>query len=153
MSYVRLAGPEDIRDIALRMRESDYQEIVALTWVNGREALANYLVDLVKQSPGITLVYGQDRPIAIGCVLLIRPGVASFGFFATDDFKLVMPLLLRSRSRLVHLARELFPFHRLQTVALASQSARWITANSGKFESALPGYGRNGEDYNMYVWR
>ena len=148
---IEIASSEDVWNVALKMRESDFREFVAVSAVETREELADILAARTEQPIG---VYREGRPVAIGAMVETRPNVATLMFFATDDFPLVALELTRFvRQRLFPKYREV-GFHRFECVSIEGHASahRWIKILGLELEAYMPKYGREGEAFYQFAW-
>lgn len=148
------ATPEDIRHVALNMRDSDYAEFLAVSGAADREQLADALVARFKGVNGV-LVGAMDEPVCIGGVIETRPNVITLLFFATDRF----PEISFGITRFI--TAQLFPrlreagVHRIEATAMCKHrhAQRWLKILGLTRETGvLRGYGRGGEGYYMFSW-
>lgn len=148
---IEIATSEDVWNVALRMRESDFLEFAAVSNVDSREAMADALAARIEQPIG---VFRDGRPVAIGAMVETRPNVATLLFFATDAFPDVALELTRFvRRRLFPKYREV-GFHRFECVSIEGHVAahRWIKILGLELEAYLPKYGRAGEAFYQFAW-
>lgn len=157
MTGIRLriakATPDEIRTVALAMRDIDLHEFLAVSHATNRDELAGSLVDRLGSRQDI-LVFALDEPIAIGGTIEGRPNVITLLFYATDRFRDIAVPLNR------WITRELFPrlmsagVHRLETIALHDniQTHRWLRTLGLLPETGpLARYGKNGEDFVQFA--
>lgn len=83
---IETATAEQIYDVALAMRERDFEEISALNFAEDRDELAETLARRYIGSDELMCGSIGGKPICIGGTLLSRPNVVSLLFFATDEF-------------------------------------------------------------------
>jgi len=149
------ATPEDIHDVALRMRDSDYREFSALSWADSREALAGELVERYGPLHPLCVFHRDGERVAVGDVVQVRPNVVSLFFFATDRFgDVALPLTRFVVQRLLRNVREA-GVHRIEALTSAShaQAHRWLHALGLRQEGEpFRGFGKGGEDYVQFVW-
>lgn len=145
----------DIYDVALRMRERDYEEIVCTTHAQNRHELADYLARTWSQSPA-TYVFGNKEDGGICCLVLnpMRPGVWNLGLFATDKLESI------GKSLTKHIIKDIIPIldkaqaHRVEAQSIVGYEEvhNWLRFFGLKEESVLSKYGRNGEDFINFAW-
>ena len=149
---IERATPDDIRNVALRMRESDLEEFLALSFRTSREDLAD---DLVRRHAAHGIVAKLDGDaVAVGDAMETRPGVLTLWMFATDRFpEVALPLTRFVKKRL------LAPLvaagaHRIEAVSIAGheQAHRWIKCLGLTYEATCRGYGKGGETFVQFAW-
>lgn len=149
---IDVATKQDVYEAALHMRDSDYREFSALSWAHDRETLARDLAG--RPSPSRPIVARMnDRPVAVGDVLEIRPNVLTLYFFATDDFpRIALQLTRFLRYRL--LGPLMLTAHRVEAASMVGHDTahRWIRFLGLSEEAVLRGYGKNGEDFVQFAW-
>lgn len=150
---IDLATPEEIRQVALNMRQLDYQELSALMFADTREEVAEYLVKRSENKRPIVAAIG-NVPIAIGDTVETRPNVITLMFFATDELPRVGAPLTR------FIKQRLFPqlvnagVHRIECVSQAGHflAHTWIMTLGLTQEARCPSYGKRGEDFIQFSW-
>ncbi|MBI2240293.1 MAG: hypothetical protein HYU59_05755 [Magnetospirillum gryphiswaldense] len=149
------ATPEDIRDVALRMRDSDYREFSALSWTDSRETLAEELVARYGYMRPMCVTHRDGERVAVGDVIQVRPNVVSLFFFATDRFgDVALPLTRFVAQRLLRNVRDA-GVHRIEalTSATHAQAHRWLRTLGLRQEGVhFRGFGKNGESYVQFAW-
>lgn len=146
------ATDEQIRDIALRMRDSDFREFSAVAEAETRTELAEQLTARYGGRDDM-ICAGLERPIAVGSMVLARPGVATLLFFATDDFrKIALPLTRWIKWELFPRYREA-GVHRVECVSIEGHDAahRWIEMLGLRREATMPGYGKGRETFHQFA--
>ena len=94
------ANPQQVREVALKMRDSDYREFSATSFAETREALAAELETRYGGRLDVYCASLDENAVAIGAFLEIRPNVLTLLFFATDDFRrIIVPLTRFIRQR------------------------------------------------------
>jgi len=152
---IEYATEEQVRDVALRMRATDFAEFSAVSHARTREDLADLLAARYGGQPFTLCASVDDRPVAIGAVLEARPNVASLMFFATDEFPTIAGPLTRFIRRKVLEPMKQSGVHRIETVSMLLHRGahRWLTALGLEKEAGpFRGYGRNGEPFVQYAW-
>jgi hypothetical protein len=147
------SSPEFVRDVALRMREKDLEEFLALTYEDTREGLADRLAR-VHGKHAIAIMLDDGTPVGCGAMVASRPNVVTGMFFATDDFpKIVLPLTKFITRRLypAYIARG---FHRIDCVSIEGydETHRWIELLGLSREGVLRRAGKGGEDFIQFAW-
>lgn len=148
------ATPKDVFDVALHMRDSDYNEFNALAPTESRGALAHFLRDRYK-GDDVIVARIEDLPVAIGRLVEARPNVITLAFFATPKLKFIgKPLTRFIRQRLLEPIKEA-GVHRIECVSLVghTEAHRWIRALGLREEGEpMAGYGKNGEAFQTFSW-
>jgi hypothetical protein len=143
---------EGLTHIVRNMRERDRREIFALRWDDDEDALIR---DILHVAGAMWRVWTWDgEPVAVNGVIPMRPGVVICGAFGTDKWRLALrPITHWSRDFIIP-ALQHANYHRGEAYVLAANtdSRRWIEMLGGKIETLLQGYGRNREDFLLYVW-
>lgn len=151
---ISAATPDDIRHVALNMRDADFDEFSALGWTTGRDDLAALLVARFENSGCLCARSDDGERIAVGALVQIRPNVGSLLFYATDLFPEIANSLTRFIVRYLFADAMAAGMHRIEAVSKADhhQAHRWIEALRLKREATFPGYGRRGETYIQFSW-
>lgn len=149
------AGPAGIYEVAMRMRERDFEEISALMSADTREAVAEALTERYGGRDDILAVSKAGEAVCIGALVETRPNVVSALFFATERFPEVALPLTR------FIRRELFPrfkaagIHRIEASSLCDyrQMHRWLRVLGLSQETPpLAGFGKRGESFVQFAW-
>lgn len=146
------ASAEDIEHVALHMRERDYREFAALSFVEGRERMAQELVNRYAGRDGV-LCGSKDGPIWVGMSMVTRPGVMTLGLFATDRFPAVGLATTRFVCNLLDRYEE-SGIHRIEAVSMEGyrMAHRWLrTIGLQRETEPMRGYGRNGEAFIQFA--
>lgn len=147
------ARPDDIRRLALMMRDSDLKELLALSWAGERGTLADDLANRYTGHNGIIARKGAE-PVAAGILVEHRPNVLTLGFFATDRLpEIALPLTRFIKQRLfAPLVRA--GVHRIEAISMDGHRAahRWLGILGLRRKALCRGYGRNGEDFVQFAW-
>jgi len=139
--------------VARHMREIDRREVFSLRWTDSEEALAE---DLMRIGGPAWIATAKDRePVYAFGLAPHRPGVWTVWGFGTDRWPEVMAPVTRFIKRVLLPAMLIDNAHRVDCVSLLDKVAghRWLEYLGAERESLLKEYGRNREDYFMYVWR
>ncbi len=144
-----------IYDVAMRMRERDYKEISCLGYTESREALAEDLALRYCQI-GNSYAIGLKNigPIVIFTYSELRPGVLSFGMFATDDIQKISKQLTKwVISDIIETVVD-DDYHRVEVESIHDYSPihKWLRLLGFQEESTLHKYGKNGEDFKKFSW-
>ena len=143
-----------IESVALRMRDEDVREFMALSHAATSAGMAGTVVDRFDGHPGLIGAYIGDKAVAIGAMVEARPNVVTLMFFATDDFaSIVWPLTKFIRQRLFKHYRER-GVHRIECVSIEGydRAHRWIETLGLSHEADMPGFGRGGETFKQFAW-
>jgi hypothetical protein len=143
---------EGITHIVRNLRERDRREIFALRWDDDEDSL---IEDINRAAGAMWKVWSWDsEPVSINGVVPVRPGVVICGAFGTEQWrKTLRPMTHWSRDFVIP-SLQASGYHRGEAHVLAANtdSRRWIEMLGGKVEALLQGYGRNREDFLLYVW-
>lgn len=131
---------EDREELAATMDEFDSSRIA---WASARATL------------GFIAATDDGIPVAAVGAALLWPGVWQVGMFATR----LWPEVALGTTR--HVKRWLMPAvratgaHRAHAYSLASHETahRWLLRLGARCEARLPGWGKGGEEFLMFVWR
>ena len=149
---MHMASREGIAHIVRNLRARDRAEIFALRWNDDEDTL----IDQVSANAGaLWRVWSWDgEPVAINGVVPVRPGVVVAGAFGTDKWRFTLRAMTRWSLEFVIPALRCSNYHRGEAYVLASNtdSRRWIESLGAEIESVLLRYGRNREDFLLYVW-
>jgi len=154
MNYFRQAEPEEVYNVALNMRERDFEEIDALRWSEGREELAQGLCNELGNFQNVFVCGDDDGPVAIVCYIPLRRGVWSLGLFATDSFQNIGSFLTKRIIREIIPALDHGGAHRVecQSIVGYDQVHAWLEFLGLREECLLKGFGKNGEDFKTFSW-
>lgn len=149
------ATADDIRAVALAMRETDFAEFSAVSVADDRAALAEILAQRWAGRDDVMTVFHDDRPVAIGGFIEGRPNVVTALFFATDEFEHTAALAATYFVHRTFQQMKLHGVHRIEAVSQVghTEAHRWM-AHFGMLPEGPPmrGYGKNGEAYQMFAW-
>jgi hypothetical protein len=147
------ARPEDIYEVAVSMRDRDYEEISCLYPTDKRADLADALVRRYGNRPDILCAFWHNQPVRIGGFIEIRPRVISMMLFATADFPKIGLGITRFTTRQMMPRLEAAGVHRFEAASLAGYSEvhTWLGVLGLKPETApLRNFGKNGESFIMF---
>lgn len=154
MTRIECATYDEVRHVALNMRDRDFAEFSATSSCTTREELADSLAR--RFGDRAEVLCGSDglEPICIGGTIEVWPNVVSLLFFATPEFpRIGLPITRFIRDRL-------FPqfdaagVHRIQAVSLANYHKvhAWLRVIGLSPETdLLRRYGKNGEDFIQFA--
>lgn len=152
---VEYATADDIRTVALAMREADFDEFIALSRADDRAGLAEQLVARFSGRDDVMAAFDdQEQPVAVAGLVEHRPNVLSALFFATDDFEKVALEVTYIANRVLRDVRAT-SIHRIEAVSLVGheQAHRWIRHFGLEPEGPpMRGFGKNGEAYQQFAW-
>jgi hypothetical protein len=149
------ATAEQIRYVALRMRERDWAEFTAMSFLDDRELVAQSLEENYAGLDGIIGFTADDgTPFGIGGPVWLRPNVASLLFFATDDFRRHVVPMTRYVKGVMMPGIRAQGAHRIECFSLSTytEMQQWVELFGLRPEATLRGYGRNGEDFISFAW-
>lgn len=150
---IDVATAEDVRSVALRMRERDFDEFRATSAAESREQLADALAATYGGRDDVLAVYHDGSPVCIGGTIEAWPNVISLLFFATDDFPKVAVPVTRFIRKLFN-RYEQAGAHRIQAISLDGHSYahQWLGILGLKPETGpMVGYGKNGEAFIQFA--
>jgi len=142
---------EDLRFITARLREWDRKEIFATRWDDDPDRLAQ---DALSYGD-FAWVAKKDEPIAAIGAAPLWPGVWSMWCFGTDRFDEIGQYLTKHAVRVMIPALKLLNYRRLECRSIEghTKAHRWLEFLGAEVEGINREYGRNGEDFRVYVWR
>lgn len=154
MTTIDRATPEQVRHVALHMRERDFQEFAATSHCDKRAQLADELAERYGGRDDVLCGSVDGEPICIGGTIEAWPNVVSLLFFATPAFPRIGLRITR------FIRNELFPryieagVHRIQAISLDGhvEVHAWLGA-LGMTQDGPPfrAYGKNGEDFIQFA--
>ena len=152
--YFRPAQPEEVYDVAINMRERDFEEIDALRWSEGREELAQGLCNDLGSFQNVFVCGDDEGPIVVVCYVPLRKGVWSLGLFATDRFQKVGAFLTKRIIRDIIPSLNRANAHRVecQSICGYDEIHKWLKFLGLKEENVVRGLGKNGEDFKTFSW-
>jgi hypothetical protein len=150
------ATPDDIRHVALRMREQDFAEAEPTCWSCDRAGVAEELVLRLDGQPGVFAV-GPRRgaaPVCIAGAIPVRPNSLGLILFATDEWSRVGGRLSYFMKRRYIPAAIQDGVHRMEAITLDRHavSHRWLRYLGLSQEAQLPAYGKRGETFLLFAW-
>lgn len=151
MKLVDLNFP-DVFHVVSNMREWDRREIFATEWLDDP---ADYARTVCKYG-SFAWVAGDSEPIAVIGARAMWPGVWAPWMFATDAFPRISIGLTRFvRNNMIPSLRQTGA-HRAHCLSMVGheQAHRWLRLLGAEPEGdPLIGWGRNREDFQVFVWR
>lgn len=148
------ATADDIRTVALAMRQPDFDEFVALAQTDDRIELADVLAARYAGRPDVMVAFWEAQPVAVGGLVENRPHVLTALFFATDAFPQIALEVSYTVARMLRDIKA-SDVHRIEAVSLVGhdEAHRWIRHFGLQPEgSPMRGYGKNGEAYQQFAW-
>lgn len=145
--------PAKLLHIAQRLRDLDRRECMALLWTDDEVDIARHAFEWGQPS-WIACARDGEPVYAFGLVPQ-RPGCWGCWGFGTERW----PEVARMVSR--HLKRHVMPgiretgAHRVELLCLADKLAahKWLRWLDARECIDLPSFGRNREDFKLFVWR
>lgn len=139
--------------VAEKMREADRREIFATRFEDDPMAVARDAEAVFGRDVGWVSGLGDNPIAAFGCFQM-WPGVWSMWLFATDDFGQIGI----SMTKLI--VRDILPMlfdagaHRLEARSIEGNDdvQRWLELLGARRETTLKGYGREGQNFHVYIW-
>ena len=137
--------------VAQRMRARDREEIFATRWNDDAGAVASETVAFSRFG---CVAWSAELPVAVVCAIPMWPAVWSVGMYATDRWPSVAPSVTRWIRRVLIPGLTAAGAHRAECRSLATHDAshRLLERLGAMREAVLSGYGRNREDFFLYVW-
>lgn len=149
------ATRQDVFDVALNMRNRDFDEFSAVSFCETRAELAASLSERYGDRGDVMCGWFDGVPTCIGGTVEGRPNVVTLLFFATDEFpKIALPITR-------WITKQLFPrlrqsgVHRIEAVSLDGyeQTHDWLrTLGLSPEAGPMHGYGKAGEAYVQFAW-
>lgn len=144
-----------IYNVALNMRQRDYEEIAALCFCENRKELADQLARSWADHK-TTIVCGTKELGGIAALTYIpmRKGVWNLGLFATNNFQKIHLSLTKLVINSIIPVLDNANAHRVEAQSIAGYKTvhNWLKFLGLKEESVLKGYGRNKEDFINFAW-
>lgn len=157
--WSRPPSPGDVLHVARNMRVMDVAEILLMLRGYDTDLFAAVTSTMV---PGARLALGiglDENPfcaaVLLVCSSAANPWLANVSMFATDDFPLLAPWLLRFIRKVMVPGLLADGVRRVECRALASYAVtrRFLKAAGATEEALLPDQGPNGEPYVLCAWR
>lgn len=144
-----------IYDIALNMRERDYEECSALSFCENRHELAEEIARSWSTSE-TTIICGTKEigGIAVFTYMPLRKGVWNMGLVATDKFNKIHLSLTKLIIKSIIPTLDKAGAHRVEAQSIAGYSSvhNWLKFLGLEQESVIKGYGKNGEDFVNFAY-
>lgn len=144
--------PVALTHIVHNMREADKDEIFATEWDDDPSKFVQKCMGL---SGYAWIAANNDRiPIACFGAMPLWPGVWQAFMFATDDFRQIGLGLTKFVRKAMIPGLLDTGAHRVQAYSSASHkwAHRWLENLGAEVEATARKYGRNGEDFLVFVW-
>lgn len=136
--------------IARNLRARDREELFATRWDDDPLLLA----DQYARVEGLRYLFSLDEePVAVMGAIEQWPGTWSVYAFGTDKWDRVVFSLTKTAKRVMIPEMQCRGMRRAHAASLDVhvQAHRWMERLGGKKESTMPGFGRNGETFFMFV--
>lgn len=142
-----------VASVATRMRAADAREIYACRWTADPITIAHAVVE--QSRFGFVAWTAGNTPAAVVACAEHWPGFYQVAMFATDDWPDVAAITSRAARRWIKPAMLDAGGRRAEARSHASHSEahRWLTWLGFVAESRMPEFGRNGEEFILFVWR
>ena len=144
-----------IYNVALNMRQRDYEEIAALCFCENRKELADQLARSWADHK-TTIVCGTKELGGIAALTYIpmRKGVWNLGLFATNNFQKIHLSLAKLVINSIIPVLDNANAHRVEAQSIVGYKTvhNWLKFLGLKEESVLKGYGKNKEDFINFAW-
>lgn len=140
--------------LCLNMRPQDRDEVLGLMDHDNPLRLAAEVTHQIRNNGRGKIAWHKGRPAALMAFVEIRSGVWEVFMFGTEDFKAVAFELARWCRKEANDILQHCKGHRLQATSRADydEAHKLIRALGGKPESLLSRYGKDGKDYQVFVW-
>jgi hypothetical protein len=140
------------------MRERDLAEVTATGYEQTREQWADHITMVLEHHRGVTVLRGasyRGRPASVFGAIECWPGVWAAWMVATDDWPKVALQTTRTVLRDALPAVWAHGAHRIEARSVAGYDAahRWLKTLGAQRECTLQGFGREGQDFEVFVWR
>lgn len=146
------ANYHNLMHVAERLRAADKEEVFATHWDDNPAGLVARTI----QAGDFQWVAELDgEPVASIGAMPVWPGVWQVWAFGTDDFTKVARTLTKHVKRFMYPALERTSAHRIQCFAMKShtEACRWLEFLGAEAEATLPNFGRDRQEFVLYVWR
>lgn len=141
-----------VASVAKRMRAADAREIYACRWTADPLTIASTVVEQARFG---FVAWTAGGPAAVVACAEHWPGFYQVAMFATDDWPDVATITSRAARRWIKPAMLAAGGRRAEARSHAahSEAHRWLTWLGFVAESRMPEFGRNGEEFILFVWR
>lgn len=152
---IEVATPDQVFDVALKMRDRDFAEFIGTSFCDTREELASDLARRFGGRDDVLCVSVDGEPICIGGTVETWPGVMTLLLFATPEFPRVGLEVTRFVTKQLFPRYEAAGVHRIQAISLAAHTEvhAWLRSLGLEQEAEMKAFGKNGEDYLQFVRR
>src|SRR5262245_33764163 len=155
MSWPMLVDPcmDTLMYVIRHMRPLDRREVCALQFSDSEEALAQKL--LHRETSWIYAHPDTGEPVYAWGMYMLRPGVWTFWGFSTDRWSDVALRVTRIFRRNLKPWMQSERVHRIDCLSIKEKvdGHRWLKYLGATEEATLYAYGRNREDFKLFVWR
>lgn len=149
------ATAEQIRAVALAMRERDLTEFCAVSYAATREDIADLLQPYAGRDDVVCFAQDDGTPVAILGWPFLRPGAVTLLFLATDAYRELALSMLRYFRKVVEPSVWALGCHRIEAVGLVDYPEMAATLRFLGFEreAVLREYGAGRQDFAAWVKR
>ena len=137
--------------VATNMREWDKKEIYATRWTDDPSDIAQDCVNLGE----FGWIAHDPEPIALVGAVPCHPGVWNVHMFATDNFSKIAISLTKFVKNVIVPSLTAIGSHRVECKSMDGHedAHKWLEFLGAHRESTLSEYGKENEDFHLYVWR
>jgi hypothetical protein len=148
------ATADDIRLVALGMRDRDFAEAEPTCWTEDRAGVADELVERLGSQRNVFAVAPRagEPPVCIAGAIPVRPNNLGLVLFATDQWPLVSGRLTRFLKRSYIPAAIRDGVHRLEAITLDghTEAHKWLRYLGLQADAPLINYGKRGETFWVF---
>lgn len=150
---IKPATVEDVRQVALNMRDQDFTEFTATTFAASREELADLLATRYGASGGVLCGCYKGKPTCIGGAYELWPNVITLLFYATDDFPKIGIGVSRFLKKNILPRFYALGINRVQAISHGEhkEAHRWLEVLGLEKEAEFPKYGKGGETFYQFA--
>jgi hypothetical protein len=144
--------PEGVSHVVQLMREKDKAEIYCTQW---SEDPGQFTASVLGAGGlGFVLHANDGEPVVCCGALPMWRGVWSVWMFATDRFEEISLSTHRFARKIFFPALDEAGWHRLECRSISTHDVahRWLELLGARKECEVSGYGKAGEDFNLYCW-
>lgn len=152
MAYLGPVTFFDLHHIMANLRPYDKVEVTALSWQDDPTKLVQQYLDAGNFQK---IVHTPDgEPVALVGAAPLWPGCWHAWAFGTHRWKEVVLTITKHIRRGIVPAMHEIGFNRVQVFALSEydDAKRWLRMMGAEHEATHRAYGKNGEDFDLFVW-